>query len=183
MRIVLSILLFLLSSNILAMNIGTKWNRTSFEKEVLVGCSESESYLCIDLCNNEKSCSVTEGYCRDCAGDNLFLKTLFKQLGRTYKNTSVEVSKDDFVSYLKEGDFVTISSKSIYNTIDKFNSSKLKERFRSLCKLPTEYPIVFLDVEHVSRTPIKVKYVTCENEDFNSDVYKMKRVYDVEVSI
>lgn len=182
MKLALTLVAIIFSSNILAMNIGTKWNRTSFEKEVLISCTSSEDYLCIDLCNNEKSCAVTEGYCRDCAGDNLFLKTIFKQLGRTYQNTGSEVSKDDFISYIKEGDFVTVSSKSIYNTIDKFNSSKLKERFRSLCKLPTEYPVVFLDVEHTSRIPTNVKFVTCVNEDFNSDIYKMKRIYDVVVS-
>lgn len=182
MRLVLLLLAALMSSSVFSMTIKAEWNKVSFEKELLVGCNQNDSYLCIDLCNSEYSCKVKENYCRNCAGDNIFLKTIFNELGRTYQNSKNKISDDDFISFIKEDNFVTLTSKSIYNTIDKFNSPKLKRKFRSLCENPTEYPIVFLEVNPVSRVPEKVKYVGCSDNKFESEIYTMKQVYDVEVS-
>ncbi len=180
MKIVIALLSVLLSISSLAFTIESKWTE-DFIKILDIKCNQDDSYQCANLCDNYSQCSVKENYCRNCAGDNLFIKYTFKELGGKIKSTE-EVDQDDFFDFITQGNFATLTSKSIFNFIDKYNSFELKERFRSLCKMPVEYPIVFIELNKTSRTPEKIKYVACSNIENSTNIYQLKKVFDVEVN-
>lgn len=136
------------------------WN-DSYQKVVKAECSENDD-LCLRACGEEKSCEFEEGICRDCIGTSLYMTSLFNGMGKIYRSTDT-VRSSELLDLIETGDFITLSSKSIYNHVEAFNSKKLKARFQSLCSDGTKYPLVFIAAESGSRLPGEVLYVTCGN--------------------
>ncbi|MCK5882767.1 MAG: hypothetical protein KAG61_03695 [Bacteriovoracaceae bacterium] len=181
MKLITTLILLIMSINTFAIQVNTGWTK-NFKKILSVNCSEDDGHLCANLCENYSSCEVEESYCRNCAGDNLFIKYLFKELGNRIQNGGDAVPADTFLEFIKEGNFTSLTSKSIYNFIDRYNSFATKEKFRSLCPNPTEYPIVFLGVNEVSRSPESIRYVACSNSEQSAEIFNLKKIYDVEVN-
>ena len=120
-------------------------------------------------CGEEKMCEFKEGICRDCIGTSLYMTSLFNGMGSIYRSTEF-VRSSELLDLIERGDFITLSSRSIYNHVESFDSDKLKARFQVLCRDGSEYPLVFIAAERGSRLPGDVLYVTCGNE-----VYKMEQ--------
>lgn len=180
MRILITICL-LLSTPVFALTVSSDWT-AEFKKVVTVNCSEDDGYQCANLCEDYDKCEVNEGYCRNCAGDNQFIKYIFREMGNRIQSYAAPVNMTFFIDFIGEGNFVSLTSKSIFNFIDKYNSFSTKEKFRSLCPSPTEYPIVFLEVNPVSRDAERIKYVACSNSESEAEIYNLKKIFDVEVN-
>lgn len=183
------ITLFSLSSNeAFAFKIESRWN-SEYKKEVVLKCDEveSESLECYQICGNMKECVVYEPPCKNCIGTSVFMTHLFENIGKSYVNSNQEVSLYEFFLYLNMGNFATISSKSIYNHVTRYDTPDLKNRFKSLCsdisgEEGTEYPNVFLGVESVSRTPMNVLYVSCVDRFNDTRIFRMETYGGVEIT-
>lgn len=141
-----------------------------YQYELLFRCEQGEQGLCQNLCLNETECRVTENFCHNCAGTDLYLRSLFSEMGTTYQSTGTKVSLEEFARFVKTGNYITINSKSIYNYVDSFDSLSLRARFQTLCGFQDDYPIVFLETD-ATRFPGKVRYVVCQSEKF--EVFSM----------
>ena len=180
-KLILTILLAAISSSTFAITYESAWTQ-DFKKVLNVTCNSDDAYLCADLCGEYASCQVREKFIKNAGGDNLFLRHFFNEIGTSLVNAETKIDNELFIAYLKRGNFATIDSRSIYNNIDKFNSFALKEKFRSLCPEPTEYPIVFVSVDHYTRELKGVSAVACTNSQNESDVFDIKKIYSVEVN-
>ncbi len=172
-------LLMLLSINTHAYLISEGWNQ-NLKKEIELSCLlEEETNLCASLCNNPNKCIVKEGPCRNCAGTDLYIRNLFTEMGTQYHSTNEVVDKKIFFDYIATGNFVSISSRSIFNLTDSFDGANTRLKFMGLCNFSSSDPIVFLNVEPVSRKLKEVRYVVCMDDKLANDdpdktlVYKM----------
>ncbi len=176
MKKIAIIIFSLMASNaVLASGITTNWN-DKYQKSITLTCGEDNySYTCSQVCGNESKCEIEEKTCYNCLGSSVYLTHLFKQMGQTYRSTNEETDAYGFVDFLLKNEFVTITSKSVYNNVDRFNSSSLRARFQSLCSNNTEYPVVFLESVGKRHDLGKVRYVSCGEE-----VYRMTDDPDID---
>jgi len=148
------------SSYSYAYKIESKWS-SDYTKSTIVTCSEEE-YFCMDLCSEPLECIQPEGYCKDCASTGIFSTNIFKYIGLSIVNSNVRVIDSTVEELIRSKEFITLSSKSIFNHLTRFNSKALQRQFISLCE-DTEYPHIIISVTKISRTPINAKYVSCNN--------------------
>lgn len=141
-----------------------------YQYELLFRCEQGEMALCQNICFDKAECRVTENFCHNCAGTDLYLRSLFLEMGGTYQSTGNKVSLEEFANFVKGGNFITINSKSIYNFVDSYDSLNIRMRFQTLCNFQDDYPLVFLEAD-AARFPGKVRYVICQSDTF--DVYSM----------
>ncbi|GEM_PF-1719755 len=135
-----------------------------FVPHVKLTCQNDEEFAyCNQLCGDESECLIEEGFCRDCAGANLALREIFLEVGDLFVRSIYPVSFGAFAKFLKQGDFVTLTSKSIYNFVDYYDSEAVQAQFQQLCNEKDEYPVLFLKVDHYSRLIEKIEYVVCRN--------------------
>ncbi len=162
-----------------ALEFTSSWNQ-SLTKEVVMSCSQDD-YQCREVCESETSCTFKEKTCTNCIGTNVYITNIFREMGRIYVNTLTSVSSDSLVELLSSGNFVTITSKSIYNQVDRFNSLGLRNRFKSLCENGAQYPVVFFDMNSKNDKIDEVLYVACDNEFFEMtatpDIYTNKMYF------
>jgi len=114
-------------------------------------------------------CTVKEETCHNCIGTSISLTYIFNYMGKAYTNTGISALEGDVLSSLKEGKFVSFSSRSIYNHVDRFNSSTLKRNFRSLCTDRTRYPIVLFKKSTQTQRVSDVQFVFCDNGVFEME--------------
>lgn len=169
------------SASCFSLTVETNWNNR-FERLIGVSCSEKEEYLCADLCQDYQKCEVKENYCGNCAGDNLFLRYFFSEIGQSIINQQNEMPKQEFTEILRLGNFVTLDAKSIFNFIDKFNSLEIRQRLSSLCPNKAESPLVFIEVHPYSREPEKVLAVACTDITRETNLFYLKKVYQLELN-
>ena len=180
MKIISIILMFILmTTDLLAFEVAANWS-DRFERMINVSCQADEEYLCADLCGEYQQCQVKEKICGNCTGDNMFLRYFFKEIGQSIVNQQKEMSKEELISILKQGNFVSLDAKSIYNFVDKFNSLQLRERFRSLCPNISEAPMVFLEVHAYTREPEKILAVACTDLTRDTSLFYLHKVYQLE---
>lgn len=125
------------------------WNDKN-QKMVKLSCSEDE-VICESLCDHQSQCLVPEPSCVDCVGTSIYMTFLFQEMGRYIRSTSQEWDEYSFIELLKEGRFISLSSKSVYNHVDSFNSPALQRRFGSLCPDSTPTPVVFFEQQNSSK--------------------------------
>ncbi|OUR99950.1 hypothetical protein A9Q84_02660 [Halobacteriovorax marinus] len=166
-NLLLSIILFSISSLSSAYTVESSWN-DKYEKELSFYCS-SEDTMCLDLCGEATMCKVKEETCHNCIGTSITLTYIFNYMGKAYTNTGVETLDGEVLSSLKGSEFVSFSSRSIYNHVDRFNSSSLKRNFRSLCTDGTRYPIVLFKKNRGSQRVADVQFVFCDNGVFEME--------------
>lgn len=173
MKIILGLFLVTFISQSQALDLQSGWSQ-NFEKEVRLSCREGEEEFCLHLCQQKDECVLKEKYCRNCAGTTLFLRNIFVEMGRVYWNSQNSVPFYEFMDFLKSGRFISITSKSVYNFVDRFDSTRIRMRFQRLCSNFTDYPIVFLQARPISRIPERVKYVVCKDAQKRPVVYYME---------
>mgnify|MGYP000247618367 FL=1 len=171
-NIILILALTLISQITFGYSVESGWN-DSYQKELSFYCAEGDT-LCHDLCENDSVCKVKEETCHNCIGTSITLTYIFNYMGKAYTNTGVEANEADILSKVETKSFVTLSSKSIYNHVDSFNSMSLRKNFRSLCTDGTMYPIVFFDKNVRTQKIGDVQFVFC-----NSGVYEMEFGADI----
>jgi hypothetical protein len=94
-------------------------------------------------------------------------------MGQLFRNEGTEVTPKEFFNFLHTRNFVSITAKSVYNNIERFNSQELQQRFSILCPNETETPIVFFALDPISHELKKVRYVACRDEDNSTVIYRM----------
>lgn len=129
-----------------------------------MSCGEDE-YQCEDFCG-EKICKIEEKVCRNCIGSNLLITHIFRDMGRTFRNSGNEISYYEVLETLSTNLFASFTSKSIYNIVERYDSPKLRKKFQSLCDNGTEYPVVIFGINKVSRILDEVKFVLCGDQAF-----------------
>jgi hypothetical protein len=170
MRLFIIISTFL-TAQVMAFEFKVDWNE-KYQKVVELSCNEDIT-LCREICEDEKSCEFREKACRNCIGSTIQMTYIFSEMGRSFINTGVEAKVDDILDLIQTKKFVTLTSRSIYNHVDRFNGMELQNQFRSLCSNEVKYPVVFFSKERNGRIG-SVKYVSCGNQVFemsqNSEV-------------
>ncbi|TDJ07851.1 MAG: hypothetical protein E2O68_03025 [Deltaproteobacteria bacterium] len=156
----------LLSGSALSVELDARWNY-KFEKEVVLTCSEDE-FFCEDLCESKEKCIIKENVCRDCIGSTPYLTHVFNQLGRSIVKTD-EAQVEDLVELLKSNHFAAITSKSVYNHVDRFGTEKIADKFGALCDFTAKNPVMVFEVKKVSKLLGAPKFLVCGSEIFHVD--------------
>ena len=129
---------------------------------------QSTDRFCYNLCNQNENCSIEEKMCFNCVGTGLLINAIFEQMGVLFQSTREEISPYELIDFLNQKNFVSFTSRSVYNQIDSYDSPAIKARFQSLCEGSVDYPVVLFELSKVSHAIIKVKYVLC-----NERIYRM----------
>jgi hypothetical protein len=166
MKNALILFTILLSGSALSIELDSRWNY-KFEKEVILTCSEDE-FFCEDLCESKDSCVIKESVCRDCIGSTPYLTHVFNQLGRAIVKSD-EAQVEDLVELLKSEHFSTITSKSVYNHVDRYGTDKLADKFGALCDFTADKPVMVFEVKEVSNLMGTPKFLVCGSEIFHVD--------------
>jgi hypothetical protein len=143
-----------------AFNVEARWNQL-FQKEVVLKCNNGD-YFCQDLCGKKLECIFKEKVCRDCIGTSIYLSFIFEYLGKSVVRIDKEASDYELIDLFKSGNFTTLTSKSIYNHVDGFDSVDLRAKFSDLCKpLSDPYPVIVFEKEK-GVSPLKnPKFLIC----------------------
>lgn len=132
-----------------------------------LSCTENES-LCLEFCQKKNQCTFFAGDCKDCIGTNMQMNQIFDQMGIAFRNSGESVDLEELKHFLAHKSFVSITSKSIYNQIDSYDSPALKWRFQNLCPNNVDYPIVLFELNPQFKTIKNISMVIC-----GEDVYRM----------
>ncbi len=170
MKKLIIIYLILSTSQVLAYQLKTTWN-SKLQKIITIKCEGDAS--CQQFCGGKQECATIETYCRSCIGNDPYVTSVFSGMGQLFRNAGEEVSSEEFFTFLNSRNFVSFTSKSVYNNIERFNSKKLQQRFQSLCPIETEYPIVFFNIDPIGHNLGKVQYVLCNGPSHSMEIFKM----------
>lgn len=170
MKVFFIIFLSLIMQNhAFAIQVEEIWS-ADYNPQLKVQCFDGEETLCRDLCKSDLSsneCIVDQKVCRDCVGTSLLVTNIFEGMGVRYRNRGDEVSSYELIDLLTSKNFVTFTSKSVYNHVDAYNSLTLQKKFQSLCPAETKStPVVFFDLKPKSNILNKVRYVACDEKIF-----------------
>lgn len=140
-KLIFALLLSLsMSFSAQALYLETQWSEAS-EKSLLVTCNEDAA--CEQFCDGE-SCEVKEKVCKNCVSTSISMTFAFKEMGRAI------IAKEPLDPYalfdlIASGSFVSLTSRSVYNIVERFDSMALRRKFRSLCNDGTRYPQAIFD--------------------------------------
>lgn len=153
-----------------ALEIQTNWSESS-EKSLSLNCGDNSA--CEQFCDGP-TCEVAEKVCKNCVSTSIAMTFAFKEMGRALVATQ---GLDPYALFdlLESGNFVSLTSRSIYNLVERFNSSALRQRFRSLCTDGTAYPHAFFEVS-ASGSLGAPRMVWCE-----SGIYGLERLSELPV--
>lgn len=142
MRILIFLFCSFLVFQSFALDITTEWTMES-KKYLHISC-QSEDYVCQEFCLGGQKCKMQEKVCKNCVGTSISMTYAFEEMGR---NIVAGDKLDDYFIFdlMRTREFVTLTSRSIYNLVERFDSMTLRARFRSLCADGTRYPVVFLN--------------------------------------
>ncbi len=164
------ILLSLFSLSSLGFTLETQWSMAS-EKSLKVSCNNDS--VCERFCNGV-GCAVVEKVCKNCVSTSVAMTFAFKEMGRAI------VAKEAIDPYslfdlLESGEFVSLTSRSVYNIVERFNSAALKRRFQALCTDGTQYPHAFFSKTLAGEIDAP-QMVWCD-----SGVYRLERLTELSV--
>lgn len=162
-KLIIALFLLISANSAFAISYEPVWTE-DYKKNVIMTCSEDE-FQCEDLCG-KSSCIIKEKVCRNCIGSNIRITHIFRDMGRSFTNTGNEVSYYEVLETLGSQHFATFTSKSIYNIVERYDSTKLRLKFQSLCPNEVKYPVVVFSTKKVSRILDKVKFVVCGEKAF-----------------
>lgn len=140
--IFIALLAFVSSSLCFSMTITTNWSEDS-RKTLVLACSEEEAEVACDNLCGESTCEIEEKVCVDCVGTSIAMTYAFREMGRILHNTGEKVDAYFLVDLISSGNFVSLTSRSVYNLVERFDSRSLRSKFTSLCNDGTRYPTVF----------------------------------------
>jgi hypothetical protein len=148
------------------------WNQQN-RLQLEIRC-DSTNRLCNDLCQHNDYCKIEEKICINCVGTSMLMNSIFEQMGMKYRSTNEEVSSYELIDFLNNKNFVSFTSKSIFNQIDSYDSPALKSRFQSLCSENVAYPLVIFELNPNSFMPRSVKFVICGEK-----IYRMSDLPEI----
>jgi hypothetical protein len=90
---------------------------------------------------------------------SLLLNEFFSKLGDYFK-PETQRSSDAWLELVRSGNFITLTKGSLWNFEQTISSARYQARFGSLCQ-PTEEPLVFVEVESVTRVPTRLAFLSC----------------------
>lgn len=165
MKIFFIILSFIiLQTQAFAIGVEEIWS-SDYKPQLKVNCLDGEEAMCSSLCPGNlsgKQCILDQKVCRDCIGTSLLVTNIFEGMGIRYRNRGDEISIYEFVDLIASKNFVTFTSKSVYNHVDSYDSLSLQKKFQSLCpEGPSSIPVVFFDLKPKTNVLNKVRYVAC----------------------
>lgn len=168
----LTLLILILPKLLFAFEISTKWS-DSANKYLELSCRNS--YECQEFCAGGQ-CQVQEKVCRNCIGTSISMSYAFQEMGRAYVS-SYELDEYFLFELLSRGEFVSLTSRSLYNLIDRFDSLVLRRKFQSLCRDGTQYPVVFFDATAAGELG-EIQAVWCKSGVFKMEtaILKSKRL-------
>ena len=159
----LAIVFILLSATTHALHIDTMWTENS-KKYLNITC-DGEA-ICEQFCTG-RACKMQEKVCKNCVGTSIGVTFAFQEMGRSY--IASEKLDDYFIfDLLWSKEFVTLTSRSIYNLVDRFDSMELRRKFRSLCADGTRYPVVFFGTQPSGELG-EIKAVWCQEGIFRME--------------
>jgi hypothetical protein len=161
-KVVLLALFIISSLSSFSMSITTDWTQDS-RKILKLACSEEE-VTCEKVCQ-KSTCEIEEKVCVDCVGTSITMTFAFQEMGRILHNTGESVDAYFLADLINSKNFITLTSRSLYNLVDRFNSFSLRSKFSSLCDDGTRYPTVFFNKLRSGRMG-SVSAVHCESGVF-----------------
>lgn len=172
------IALFISFNSYAEFNFSTKW--VDYNTKVLkLTCSGEDTYRCDYICQDEFSCEIEEGICRNCVGNDLFITNFFKNVGHLIQSKDYELAQHQVYKPFMFDDFVTLTSDSIYNIITDYDSKKMKKQFMKLCPKGTKNsPVVFLSVDEF-RIPVSISFVSCDSQFY--EITDKPQIYSREI--
>ncbi|MCR9203654.1 MAG: hypothetical protein NXH75_03690 [Halobacteriovoraceae bacterium] len=160
---ILVLLFSLFSVSTYSLHIDTTWTEDS-KKYLNITC-DGEA-ICEQFCSGG-SCKMQEKVCKNCVGTSIGMTFAFQEMGRSYIAT--EKLDDYFIFDLFwSKKFVTLTSRSIYNLVERFDSMGLRRKFRSLCADGTRYPVVFFGTQESGELG-EIKAVWCQEGVFQME--------------
>lgn len=170
MKIFFLIFLTLVTNNsAFALQVEEIWS-SDYRPQLKVLCTSGEEQMCSELCKSEQAvneCIIDQKVCRDCVGTSLLVTNIFEGMGVRYRNRGDEVTSYELIDLLKSKNFVSFTSKSVYNHVDSYDSLTLQKKFLSLCPAGTmSTPVVFFDLKAKTNILNKVRYVACDDKIF-----------------
>lgn len=133
-----------------------------------------DNQACQLTCENESSCMIPMPLCIGCVGTSIITTFYFEEMGRALNRSNRTIDLYSFTDFIQEENFIILSSKSIYNHVDSYDSPALRRRFRSMCpEENTQDPLVFFSRQQNLEigTPL---FVWCK-----SGVYEIDRFEDI----
>lgn len=167
-----SIIILFSISSAFSFELLEQWS-TDYSPELKATCSSMDQ-LCLTLCDNEFECTIPVKTCKDCIGTSVLMTNIFDRMGLGYRNSGKEIDSSELIELIRSGNFVTFTSKSVYNQTDSFDSAPMKARFKTLCPNDVDYPVVFFSLKERSSILSEVKYVAC-----GSDIFAMTSTPDI----
>lgn len=156
------------SSSKASFDVTETWN-TDLRSQVVISCDEY-TRLCIDLCNNAKSCYLKNSTCRDCISTGIKMTYFFSAFGKEISGAKEEVSQYEFVDFLSNESFIAIGPNNIYNQFDAAQTDALLEKFKSMCPNKASSPVAFFKIENKNLVVKNAKYITCGSAIYRLEV-------------
>ena len=166
-----------------ALELWPYWSQ-DFKQWLRVTCDQEEDVpFCTSLCQQPRECVLAQQYCRNCAGTALlYVKDVLDTLGDVYVGTEEQVSRAQVLERLRSGAYITLTSDTVFNYIDTFDSEALQIRFQRLCWDPSKRPVLFLDAHPRTRVVGRVLFVACQDAEGRFVAFKVARSHDAELN-
>lgn len=159
-----------------ALQVNSYWDQ-NFQKSLSVDCAlDNKTAVCRRLCGQEK-CVVKEKVCRNCLGRDILISHSLQEIGRNLQiNRKSQVDEQELIKFLKQKSFISLTSKSIYNLLYRFNSRLFQNQFKSLCpKGDAEGTVIFFARQKTGEIG-QGRYVFCHSQFF-------PLVYETQVNV
>ena len=147
------------------------------EMKLKVSCEAGEDF-CVDLCQEELSCVVEAGSCKNCIGANSFISHFYREVGRLFQSTQRALNDAEGAALFTSGQkFVFLEAQGPYNIYPGVGDLRTERHFESLC--PGQLfsrPIVLAKLDRRSRVE-RASHVICHG-DFGAEIFEMSHAGD-----
>jgi hypothetical protein len=107
---------------------------------IVINCEGKKESFCLETCNQLNTCEIQESVCRNCAGtQNLKLKRIFDSVGTSLIAIGEPRNNQEFIEIIKKGNFITLSSQTIYNYSGVYDGNQARAQFKYLCPNLNEF--------------------------------------------
>ena len=139
---------------------------------------EAEESLCRDVCENDLSCVLEAGSCKNCIGANSFISHFYREVGRLFQSTGRVLNEGDAATLLTSGSrFVFLEAQGPFNIYTGIGDLRTERHFESLCQGQFfSRPIVLAKLDRRSRVE-RASHVICHG-DFGAEIFEMSHAGD-----
>lgn len=161
MRMMIVLVTLFISQLSFAQVVEVRWT-DQFRKVLDISCSAGDK-SCEALCSSASSCTIEEGYCRDCIGTSIKMNTIISEIGNSIQNSGVKLSSDSFVKMILSHNYISLNADDVYNVVDSAQSLKTYRKFEKLCPPGSVSQILFFSVNPKDRSLLKPEMVYCDD--------------------